>query len=158
MIHFVLVAILKLILESVPRVNNEMSWTLINLTYMAVGLIVVFALIQCSYLMFHYVKGIPFEYNSGAYDTLTMWEQIDNGQQYTPSKKFLTFFPILLFLVSTHYTKYNVWMFAVNFWALMLVTIPKLPQTHRMRIFGVNKFDFNEPEEIDESGTGVFNR
>ena len=38
--------------------------------------------------MFHQVKGTPFEFNSGAYDNLTMWEQIDNGDQYTPSKNF----------------------------------------------------------------------
>jgi ORMDL family len=104
-----------------------------------------------SYLMFHWVKGIPFEFNSGAYDNLNMWEQMDNGDQYTPAKKFLTFVPIGLyvslslqcghslffakqwmltwgrFLLSTHYSHYDVWMFTVNCWALMMVLIPKLP-------------------------------
>jgi len=51
---------------------------------------------QGSYLMFHWVQGIPFEFNAGAYDNLNMWEQIDNGDQYTPTKKFLLTVPIVL--------------------------------------------------------------
>ena len=44
--------------------------------------------------MFHYVTGTPFESNSGAYDGLTLWEQIDDGAQYTPAKKWLTSVPL----------------------------------------------------------------
>ena len=47
--------------------------------------------------MFHYVHGIPFEFNAGAYDHLNMWEQIDNGDQYTPTKKFLLTVPVVLY-------------------------------------------------------------
>jgi hypothetical protein len=32
----------------------------------------------------------------GAYDDLTLWEQIDMGAQYTPAKKWLTSVPICL--------------------------------------------------------------
>lgn len=32
----------------------------------------------------------------GAYDELTLWEQIDQGAQYTPAKKWLTSVPIAL--------------------------------------------------------------
>ena len=46
--------------------------------------------------MFHFVEGVPFESNSGVYDRLTMWEQIDGGAQYTPAKKWLTSLPIML--------------------------------------------------------------
>lgn len=49
---------------------------------------------QVSYIMFHYVTGTPFESNAGAYDNLTLWEQIDEGAQYTPAKKWLTSVPI----------------------------------------------------------------
>lgn len=77
--------------------------------------------------MFHWVRGVPFEFNSGAYDNLNMWEQIDNGAQYTPSKKFLLSVPILLFLLSTHYTHYDLTYFTINFLALLGVVIPKLP-------------------------------
>lgn len=77
--------------------------------------------------MFHWVQGVPFEFNAGAYDNLNMWEQIDNGDQYTPTKKFLLITPVVLFLLSTHYTHYEGWAFMVNFLATMGVVIPKLP-------------------------------
>jgi len=80
-----------------------------------------------SFLMFHWVRGIPFEFNAGAYDNLNMWEQIDNGDQYTPAKKFLLSVPIMLFLLSTHYTHYDVTYFIINFLATLGVVIPKLP-------------------------------
>lgn len=51
-----------------------------------------------SYVIFHYVTGVPFDMtnNSGVYDNLTLWEQIDSGAQYTPAKKWLTTLPIVL--------------------------------------------------------------
>jgi ORMDL family len=97
-------------------VTQEVSWTLTNISYMF-----------GSYLMFHYVRGVPFEFNAGAYDNLNMWEQIDNGDQYTPAKKFLLSVPVMLFLLSTHYTHYDLTYFTINFLALMAVVIPKLP-------------------------------
>lgn len=122
-IHFVLIAVAKIIFDLVPGISQELSWTLTNLSYMA-----------GSYLMFHYVTGIPWEFNAGAYDNLNMWEQMDNGDQYTPAKKFLTFVPIGLFLVSTHFSHYNGPMFIINTVALVLVLLPKLPSFHRMRL------------------------
>lgn len=77
--------------------------------------------------MFHWVRGVPFEFNAGAYDNLNMWEQIDNGDQYTPAKKFLLSVPIVLFLLSTHYTHYDLTYFIINFLAVLGVVIPKLP-------------------------------
>lgn len=71
------------------------------------------------------------------YDRLTMWEQIDNGAQYTPAKKWLTSLPIILFLLSTHYTRYtrHPALFSLNIVSLVgLALIPKLPQLHRQRI------------------------
>lgn len=115
-IHFVLIGIAKLIFDSLPGMTQETSWTLTNISYMA-----------GSYLMFHYVQGVPFDFNAGAYDNLNMWEQIDDGDQYTPAKKFLLFVPIALFLLSTHYTHYDLAYFTINCLALVAVVIPKLP-------------------------------
>ncbi|GAB7341349.1 hypothetical protein MBLNU457_7610t1 [Dothideomycetes sp. NU457] len=122
-IHFVLIGLLKIIFDIVPNITQETSWTLTNIFYM-VG----------SFIMFHWVRGVPFEFNAGAYDNLNMWEQIDSGDQYTPTKKFLLMVPILLFLVSTHYTHYDLTYFMVNFLATLMVVVPKLPALHRMRI------------------------
>lgn len=107
---------LKIFYDIMPGVSQETSWTLTNISYMA-----------GSYLMFHYVRGVPFEFNAGAYDNLNMWEQIDDGAQYTPAKKFLLSVPIILFLLSTHYTHYDLAYFTINFLAVLAVVIPKLP-------------------------------
>jgi hypothetical protein len=115
-IHFVLIATLKIFYDIIPGVSQETSWTLTNITYMF-----------GSYIMFHYVRGTPFEFNGGAYDNLNMWEQIDDGAQYTPAKKFLLSVPIVLFLLSTHYTHYDLAYFTINFLAVLGVVIPKLP-------------------------------
>ncbi|KAI9810425.1 MAG: hypothetical protein M1826_003615 [Phylliscum demangeonii] len=122
-IHIVLIISLKILYDILPGVSSQMSWTLTNISYMF-----------GSYIMFHYVRGIPFDFNAGAYDNLNMWEQIDHGDQYTPAKKFLLSVPIVLFLLSTHYTHYDLTYFVVNFLATLAVVIPKLPFSHRMRI------------------------
>ncbi|KAJ0120237.1 hypothetical protein N8I77_002495 [Diaporthe amygdali] len=124
-IHLILIMCLKIFYDIMPGVSQETSWTLTNISYMA-----------GSYLMFHYVRGVPFEFNAGAYDNLNMWEQIDDGAQYTPAKKFLLSVPIVLFLLSTHYTHYDLAYFTINFLAVLAVVIPKLPFSHRMR-FGL---------------------
>ncbi|CAA7258558.1 unnamed protein product [Cyclocybe aegerita] len=125
LIHVVLIICGKIVIDTLPGMSQEISWTLVNLIYLAL-----------SYLMFHWVTGIPFEggLHAGAYDELTMWEQIDDGAQYTPAKKWLFTVPVGLFLASTHYTNYNPWLFAINVTALVFVLIPKLPQLHRQRV------------------------
>ncbi|KAH6582364.1 hypothetical protein BASA60_001969 [Batrachochytrium salamandrivorans] len=55
------------------------------------------------------------------YDGLTLWEQIDGGAQFTPTKKYLTAVPIILFLLSTHYTHYDFPTFMVNLTSLVIV-------------------------------------
>ncbi|KAF8806303.1 Orm1 type endoplasmic reticulum protein [Phlegmacium glaucopus] len=125
LIHVVLIICGKIIIDTVPGMTPQISWTLVNIFYLAL-----------SYLMFHWVTGIPFEndLHGGAYDDLTLWEQIDDGAQYTPAKKWLFSVPVTLFLASTHYTNYNPWLFAINISALIFVLIPKLPQLHRQRV------------------------
>lgn len=115
-----LIAGLKILFDIIPGVSQETSWTLTNISYMF-----------GSYLMFHWVRGVPFDFNAGAYDNLNMWEQIDNGDQYTPAKKFLLSVPVVLFLISTHYTHYDLTFFLINFMATIAVVIPKLPAVSR---------------------------
>lgn len=125
LIHPVLILTAKVFIDALPSMTQPYSWTIVNLGYALV-----------SYTMFHYVTGVPFESNlttGGAYDDLTLWEQIDAGAQYTPSKKWLTSVPIFLFLISTHYVKYNYLLFGINFAACVFVLFPKLPVLHRLR-------------------------
>ncbi|TCD70011.1 hypothetical protein EIP91_005261 [Steccherinum ochraceum] len=131
LIHPVLIIAGKIVVDTIPGMRQEVSWLIVNLCYLGL-----------SYLMFHYVTGIPFQsdLHSGAYDDLTLWEQIDDGAHYTPAKKWLFCVPVALFLASTHYTHYNPWLFAINITALIFVLLPKLPQTlpphqlHRQRL------------------------
>lgn len=135
LIHVVLIIFGKIIIDTIPGMTQQISWSLVNLLYLAL-----------SYLMFHWVTGIPFhnDLHGGAYDELTLWEQIDDGAQYTPAKKWLFCVPIVLFLASTHYTNYNPWLFAINISSLILVLIPKLPQLHRQRV----RFMSEVPSEL----------
>lgn len=126
LIHIVIIVLLKLFYDILPGLSSSTnwSWTLTNLTY------------NCGcYIMFHMIKGTPFEFNGGAFDNLTMWEQIDNETLYTPSRKFIISVPIFLFFVITHYTKLDYKMFIFNFLITFIIgIIPKLPSTHRLRI------------------------
>lgn len=125
LIHGFVICMLLLLLNSITVLTPEMCWTLTNVSYV-VG----------SFIIFHYVTGVPFDFNvnaSGVLDDLTLWEQIDNGDQYTPTKKFLVGVPIILFLISTHFTHYDLTMFIINLGACLLAVIPKLPQSHRLR-------------------------
>ncbi|CDO69569.1 hypothetical protein BN946_scf184759.g9 [Trametes cinnabarina] len=131
LMHPVLIFAGKVVIDTIPGMRQEISWTLVNLLYLGL-----------SYLMFHYVTGIPFhsDLHGGVYDNLTLWEQIDEGAQYTPAKKWFgkltihCLFNAFSFLASTHYTHYDPWLFAVNLSALIFVLIPKLPAFHRYRV------------------------
>jgi len=124
-LHPVLIFTGKIIIDTIPGMTTQISWTVVNLCYLLI-----------SYLVFHWATGIPFhnDLHSGAYDDLTLWEQIDEGAQYTPAKKWLITCPVMLFLLSTHYTHYDPWLFTMNLTALIAVLIPKLPQLHRQRV------------------------
>lgn len=124
LIHLVIIALLKLFYNLLPGITVQWSWTLTNTTYI-VGF----------YVMFHLIKGTPFDFNGGAFDNLTMWEQIDDETLYTPTRKFLITLPIVLFLVSSHYAHFAFNAFVYNFLLVLLVgVVPKLPLTHRLRI------------------------
>ena len=107
-----------------------------------------------SYIMFHWVRGTPFEFNSGAYDNLNMWEQIDDGAQYTPAKKFLLSVPIVLFLLSTHYTNYDLTYFTINFLATLAVVIPKLPFVRTSRTLGPKLMQNTNPFLVESPYEG----
>lgn len=128
--YFLGMLLLHLILLSVPILSIPMAWTFTNLIH------------NLAHLTFlHSIKGAPWiPQDQGDCRSLTHWEQIDNGQQFTKTRKFLFAAPILLFLLTCFYTKNETSHFIVNFISLVVVTVPKLPQLHRVRIFGINKY------------------
>jgi hypothetical protein len=53
--------------------------------------------LQCHFVFLHVLKGAPWiPQDQGDCRILTHWEQIDNGQQFTATRKFLTVVPITL--------------------------------------------------------------
>ncbi|OLY81067.1 hypothetical protein AYI68_g4827 [Smittium mucronatum] len=117
----------RFIFGVIPFFTTITAWTLTNLSY---------CLFQ--YIMLHGIVGTPFDVNQGEFNNLTMWEQIEQGDQFTPTKKFLFTLPIILFLVSTHYCNYDITSFFISLAAVLVVLIAKLPALHRVRFFGIN--------------------
>jgi hypothetical protein len=114
---------------AMPSVSSDMAWTFTNLTH-----------VISTFVLLHWLKGTPFtDRDQGEFRKLTLWEQIDYGQQFTPSRKFLTFVPIALFLLSVHCSHFTLSLFTINFLACLILTIAKLPAMHKVRILGINK-------------------
>ncbi|XP_035427548.1 ORM1-like protein 2 isoform X1 [Cygnus atratus] len=124
------VGALHVVLLSVPVLSVPVVWTLTNVLHNLV-----------MYLLLHTVKGTPFETpDQGKDRLLTHWEQIDYGMQCTSSRKFLSISPVVLYLLTSFYTKYDPAHFVINTASLLSVLLPKLPQFHGVRLFGINKY------------------
>ncbi|XP_030589424.1 ORM1-like protein 2 isoform X1 [Archocentrus centrarchus] len=151
--YLLLTVVLHVILLSIPFFTVPLVWTLTNVIHNLV-----------MYLFLHTVKGTPFETpDQGKARLLTHWEQMDYGVQFTSSRKFLTISPIVFvlskpqratggeqkghiqlwsyrYILASFYTKYDPTHFLINTCSLLSVLLPKLPQFHGVRIFGINKY------------------
>ncbi|XP_005006481.1 ORM1-like protein 2 [Cavia porcellus] len=128
--YIILVGLLHVVLLSIPFLSIPVVWTLTNVIHNLV-----------MYVFLHTVKGTPFETpDQGKARLLTHWEQMDYGLQFTSSRKFLSIFPIILYLLASFYTKYDTAHFLINTASLFSVLLPKLPQFHGVRLFGINRY------------------
>jgi len=128
--YIVFIVATHFFLISIPFLSIPLAWTLTNLMHNV-----------CNFLLLHILKGAPWEpQDQGAARRLTHWEQIDYGIQFTKTRKFLMIAPIILFILASFYTRYDGRHFIVNFTSMLIVMIPKLPQFHCVRIFGINKY------------------
>ncbi|GFO50363.1 orm1-like protein 3 [Plakobranchus ocellatus] len=111
-------------------VDGTVAWTLTNVLHDV-----------SMFVMLHVTKGTPWETpDQGVARTETQWEQIDFGKQFTATKKFLTTVPVVLFFLASFYSRYDKYHFVINASVLALNLIPKLPQLHKVRLFGINKY------------------
>lgn len=90
------------------------------------------------YLM-HWAKGTPFSNtDQKALKHLTFFEQLDRGKPWTPIKKFLITFPVIVYIIGSHLNihskSYHFW----NFPPTLILVLAKLPQFHKVRLFGIN--------------------
>nr|XP_005335655.2 ORM1-like protein 2 isoform X1 [Ictidomys tridecemlineatus] len=128
--YIILVGLLHVVLLSIPFFSIPVVWTLTNVIHNL-----------AMYIFLHTVKGTPFETpDQGKARLLTHWEQMDYGLQFTSSRKFLSISPIILYLLASFYTKYDAAHFLINTTSLLSVLLPKLPQFHGVRLFGINKY------------------
>jgi len=108
--------------------SSAVAWTITNITHCLI-----------TFVTFHWLKGLPFIIEQqGKYSRLTLWEQIDGGKQYTPTRKFLVIVPLILYAITVHASDYDWTYFCVNLFPTVLVLIPKAPGMFRVRIFGIN--------------------
>ncbi|KJE91140.1 Ormdl2 protein [Capsaspora owczarzaki ATCC 30864] len=123
--YILLLVVLRLAFASVPFLSVPVSFTLTNVVHN-----------MLSFYLFHLMRGTPFvSADQGESARLTQWEQIDAGAQFTNTRKFLAAIPIVLFLLTSHYTEYDPVLFAINFVSLCIVMVAKLPQMHKVRLF-----------------------
>ena len=127
--YILCITLFHLILLSVPidAFSVKWVWTITNIAHNAV-----------SFCFLHWTKSTPWlSCDQGSVRSLTHWEQLDHGLQYTPTRKFLTIIPILLFFLASFYTNYEKVHFILNFISLGFVLIPKHPSFHKVRLFPI---------------------
>lgn len=93
-----------------------------------------------SYYLLHWHKGSPVEADQGKYDSLTFWEQLDDGVQGTANRKFFMTIPVVLFILASHGCEYQRQPLGLNLLVVLWLTLAKLPALHRVRIFGIGKY------------------
>ena len=91
----------------------------------------------------HFRLGSPFGGffgDDGRFDSLTWWEQIDNGEQNTSNRKFLTLIPLLLLIVTFKVTSDvgAYYCLGCSVFLSSILLIAKTPIMYRRRLFGLN--------------------
>ncbi|CAF0721958.1 unnamed protein product [Rotaria sordida] len=128
--YIILVFVLHFILLSIPYITTPVAWTLTTTIHNI-----------CSFYLFHLIKGAPWETSDqGLARRFTFWEQIDNGIQWTGTRKFLQIVPIVLFFLASFYTKYDKTHFIINMATMLLAVIPKFPIFIGVRLFDINRY------------------
>ncbi len=116
-------------LMMVPIVKQELAWTTVHIIAAVV-----------TYFCFHWLKGSPYtaDDEDGEYNSLTFWEQIDHGVQYTPNRKFLTIFPVIIYILACYDVLWDPTWTYINTLFLLVCIVPKAGFSHRLRVAGIN--------------------
>jgi hypothetical protein len=126
--YVLIIVFVWMLFVSLGGLASGVAWSYVHLLHFAI-----------TFYLLHWRKGSPFGEDQGIYDRLTMWEQIDDGVQFTRTKKFFTAVPVVLFLIASHATDYHDHpFFAINVVAVAILLLAKAPMLHKVRIFGIN--------------------
>ena len=94
-----------------------------------------------TFVFFHWAKGSPDTHAQGAWNGLTVWEQLDDASVFeSPTKKIFLAVPTFMLLAQLNAAGFAKHDIAVNLpvYALFCV-LPKLPLLHGVRLFGINR-------------------
>jgi hypothetical protein len=72
--------------------------------------------------------------------SMTFWEQIDDGVQFTSTRKFFTVVPVVLFLLASNSSDFSRQPLGVNLIVVVVLLISKLSSMHDVRILGINRY------------------
>lgn len=115
------------LLVSTRLLSTAECWTATNVIHGVV-----------TFVLLHWIKGCPDESTQGVYNDQTLYEQIDAGVPYTQKKKFLMLIPAILTWVSCHVSDYQPIYLIVNVGLFAILIIAKIPEMHKVRLFGIN--------------------
>eukprot|EP00798_Chlamydomonas_sp_ICE-L_P019979 gene19979-26690_t len=76
----------------------------------------------------------------GKYDRLTFWEQVDGGRYATRNRLLLTAMPVITYMAATNMADFKRQPLGLNLVVVVVCVIAKLPQLHKVRILGINKY------------------
>jgi hypothetical protein len=120
------------LLASALTNDPGLAWTYVHLIHGVV-----------TYYFLHWTKGSmsPGDpTDQGLYNSLTVWEQMDNQTYGTSNRKFFTALPILLFVLATHGADFRKQPLGLNLVVVLVLLIAKMPALHKVRFFGINQW------------------
>jgi len=91
-----------------------------------------------TFALLHWVKGSPDFYDQGNFNGLTFWEQVDAGEPWTATKKYLMLVPTVLLLATLLASNYSRQYLIIHVPVWVALMIGKLPQMQGVRILGIN--------------------
>lgn len=108
--------------------DTGLAWTYVHLIH---GVL--------TYYLLHWCKGSPNPEDLGKYNSLTIWEQLDNEAYGTLNRKVFTIVPVVVFILATHGADFRKQPLGLNLAVVLVLLAAKLPALHKVRFFGINK-------------------
>lgn len=124
-IHFILTALFWIVFSQIFGFST--AWQLTVITYNVI-----------TFIFFHWIVGDPFD---ASYRDFTFWEQMAVQLGQSSTLKFMSVYPVLLFMLVTRMVKWDAKLFCAAVISLVLVVVPKLGFMHMRRIFGIERHD-----------------
>lgn len=124
-IHFILTFIIWASLLQI--FGSSKAWQLTVICYNTV-----------TFIFFHWIVGDPFD---TSYVEYTFWEQMADQLGQTATLKFMSAYPVLLFMFVNRIVNWSKPLLIIAFISLILVVVPKLGFMHMKRIFGIKRHD-----------------